>query len=62
MHQYKYKLIKLDTSNRHFDDIEQLLNQYGDEGYEFVDIKEMWSLTDSGYEVKQDVLILRMRK
>jgi hypothetical protein len=59
MNQYKYKFLKLEFTNRHAEDIENTANEYGDDGWEFVDIKEMWTLTSEGYEVKQDFMIFR---
>lgn len=59
MNQYKYTFVKLELNNRHADDIEKIVNEYGEDGCEFVDIKEMWTLSSEGYEIKQEFLIFR---
>lgn len=55
---YEYELIKMNPVATDSDEVQEILNEKGLEGFRFVSIQKLWTRDDYGQEIQRNFLIL----
>lgn len=58
MMNYEYELIKMNPVATDADEVQEILNDKGLEGFRFVSIQKLWTRDDYGQEIQRNFLIL----
>ena len=55
---YEYELIRMEPIATDSDEVQEILNDKGSQGYRLVVIQKLWTRDDYGQEIQRNFLIL----